>query len=208
MLTGIALFLLTLCLGLKAVRLANYVTGPFLVLTDIEVLYLDDGRNLADFPRGVRITYNGSFHPSTEQHSPELRFLIFNGTAKDLTCIGDSGKCVAPEVRLRGLDASSWDCMNGFPTYTIKSGEAAELVVTADDFNLLPGRSEQVLVGYTFYRPYNESDQYFAEPIVLPAEFRKAISKHLKKYATLRRNLIDMQRVSGKISIGIRSTLA
>jgi hypothetical protein len=41
------------------------------------------------------------------------------------------------------------------------------------------------MIGYKFEHSEGSSDQYFAEPIVLPVEFRKALIKHFKELRDL-----------------------
>lgn len=180
MLRRIAIFVLALFLGLQAVTLANAFAEQFSLPPEIDLLDADEKLARAELPKGVRISYNGIFQLAKDE-PPALRFLIYNGSPNELTCIGYSGMCSAPEIRLRGLDAAAWECMNGFPHYTVKPGESAEMVVSVEDFNLLPRKTDEVVIGYTFYHPNGGSDQYFAEPIILPAEFRKAVSKYLKQ---------------------------
>ena len=185
MLIKIAIFILALCLGLQAVTLANALIEQFSLPPETEVVGADENLARAELPKGIRISYNGVF-PRVKDRPPFLRFLIYNGSPNELTCIGYSGICASPEIRLRDLDASAWVCMNGSSHYTIKPGEAAELEVSVEDFNLLPGKTDEVVIGHKFEHPDGRSDQYFAEPIVLPAEFRKAISKYLKEVRDLR----------------------
>ena len=180
MLTRLAIFVPALFLGLQAVTLADAFFKQFSLPVEIEVVGSDEKLAPAELPKGIRISYNGAF-PRLKEHPPFLRFLIYNGSPKDLTCIGYSGICASPEIRVRELDASAWVCMNGSSIYTIKPGESAELQVSVEDFNLLPGKTDEVVIGYKFEHPDGRSDQYFAEPIVLPVEFRKAISKYLEE---------------------------
>ena len=184
MLIRIAIFALAVFLGLQAVTLANAFAEQFSLPPEIEVVGSNEKLERAERPKGVRITYDGMF-PFNEEVPPSLRFLIYNGSPNELTCIGYSGICASPEIRLRGLDASAWVCMNGSSLYTIKPGESAELEVSVEDFNLLPGKTDDVVIGHKFEHPDGRSDQYFAEPIVLPAEFRKAVSKYLKEVRDL-----------------------
>lgn len=182
MLTRIALFFLTLFLGIQAVALANYLTANFSLPadTDVAVETLTRDPTLAGLPKGVRISYNGMF-PRTKDAPPTLRFLIYNGSGRELFCLGYGGSCASPKILVRGLDAGSWECMNGSSHYKIKPGETAELKVYASDFNLLPDKTEEVVIGYDFGNLDRQSDKYYAEPIVLPAEFRKALRKYLKE---------------------------
>jgi len=186
---GIGMFLLTLCLGINADRLANYITDQFHLPGEIELIDAHDGMELAEVPRGIRIMYEGVFPVWAEEHEPPLRFHIYNGSSRELKCIGYSGMCASPEIRVRGLDATAWVCMNGSSFYTIKPGESAEVMVDPQDFNFLPGKSELVTVGYEFEHPDGSSDLYFAESIVLPAAFRKAVNKHLKEVCDLEAGL-------------------
>jgi hypothetical protein len=180
----IGIFVLALLLGLQAVTLANAFFEQFSLPLEIEVVGSDEKLARAELPKGIRISYNGAF-PRVKDHPPFLRFLIYNGSPNQLTCIGHSGICASPEIRLRDLDASAWVCMNGSSHYTIKPGESAELTVSVEDFNLLPGKTDEVVIGYKFEHPDGRSDQYFAEPIVLPAEFRKGVIKYLKEVRDL-----------------------
>lgn len=184
MLILIAMFVLALFLGLQAATLANAIYEQFSLPPEIEVVGSDEKLERAGRPKGVRITYDGMF-PFNEEVPPSLRFLIYNGSPNELTCIGYSGICASPEIRVRELDASAWVCMNGSSDYTIKPGDSAELMVTVQDFDLLPTKSELVMIGYKFEHPDGRSHQYFAEPIVLPAKFRKAVSKYLKEVRDL-----------------------
>lgn len=184
MLTRTGLFLLTLFLGLQVVALADHFAEQFFLPPEIEVLGSDERRSLAERPSGIRITYNGMF-PRAEDYPASLRFLIYNGSQGELTCIGYSGMCSSPEIRIRGLDATAWVCMIGSSFYKIGPGETAQLMVSAEDFALLPAKTEEVAIGIKFEHPDGRSDQFFAEPIILPAEFRKAVSKYLKEVRDL-----------------------
>ena len=73
----------------------------------------------------------------------------------------------------------------GSSVYTIKPGQSAELMIHSSDFQLLPGKTEKVVIGYEFENTEGQSHQHFAEPIVLPAEFRNAVRKYLKEVRDL-----------------------
>jgi hypothetical protein len=178
-------FFLALFLGIQAVMLANCLVANLSLPADADVVvhYRPDGEStLAEPPKGIRILYDGMW---TDHETPTLRFLIYNGSDRELSCVGFRGYCADPQIRLRGLDAKSWECMNGSSLYTIKPGEFAELMVSPSNFQLLPGRTEEVVIGYKFEDPSGSSNQYFAAPLVLPAEFRNAVKKYLKQYRDL-----------------------
>ena len=180
MVIRIGTFVLALFLGLQAVTLADAFVEQFSIPPEIDLLSSAEKLARAELPKGIRISYDGMF-PRVEDHPPFLRFLIYNGSPNELTCIGYSGICASPEIRVREVDASAWVCMNGSSFYKIKPGETAELTVSVEDFNLLPGKTDDVEIGYKFEHSDGRSDQYFAEPITLPAEFRKAVSKYRKE---------------------------
>ena len=175
------MFVLALFVGLQATMLAEAISEEFSLPPEIVVVGSDEKRERAELPKGVRITYDGMFPVNDEVPAPSLRFLIYNGSSEELTCIGYSGICASPAILVRELDATAWVCMNGSSNYTIKPGESAEMMVSVQDFNLLPGKTENVAVGYKFEFSAGLSDQYLAEPIVLPAKFRKALVKDLNE---------------------------
>lgn len=179
-------FFLALFLGIQAVSLAKYLAAKPSLPADADIVVdRSYGESTpAERPEGIRVLYDGIF-PSSDHQSPTLRFLIYNGSSREVSCIGYWGICASPEIRLRGLEAKAWVCMNGSSFYTIKPGESAELMVSAADFQLLPGKTEEVVIGYKFKYPDGRSDQYFAAPLVLPAEFRTAVRKYLKELRDL-----------------------
>ena len=108
MLTKIALFFLTLFLGIQAVALANHLAEqtslPANADVEVDGLYADPSQ--AEPPEGIRILYNGMF-AKVGDAPPILRFLIYNGSSRELSCIGYGGICASPEIRVRGLDAQA-----------------------------------------------------------------------------------------------------
>lgn len=175
---------MSLSVGLLVVALSEVFVEQNFLAAEIEVVGEDKKLKRVGLPKGVRITYDGVF-PVIEDEPVALRFLIYNGSPNELTCIGYSGICASPEIQVRGLDASAWVCMRGSSLYTIKPGKTAELKVTVENFDLLPDKSDEVVIGYKFEHPDGPSDLYFAEPIVLPTQFRKAVSKYLKEVRDL-----------------------
>ena len=178
------MFALTLFCGLQIVTLTSAFSEQFSLPREIDVVGSDENLAQAEIPKGIRIFFNGVY-PPVKDHPPILRFVIYNGSPNELTCIGYSRICASPEIRLRGLDTSAWECMNGSSFYKIKPGETAELMVSVEDFSLLPAKTENVTIGIKFEHSDGRSDSYFAEPIVLPAEFRKAVNKFLKEVRDL-----------------------
>ena len=180
----IGLFFLTLFLGIQAITLADCIVANLSVPADADIVV--DGSDLestqVERPGGIRILYDGTW---SDDETPVLLFLIYNGSFRELSCIGYGGRCLSPQIRLRGLDVKAWACMNGSSRYTIKPGESAELWVSPSDFELLPEQTEEVVIGYKFEDPSGSSNQYFAAPLVLPVEFRTAVRKYQKELRDL-----------------------
>lgn len=116
--------------------------------------------------------YNG-VNAGSSEFDEGLRFIIFNGSSENVSCIGYNGRCASPEIRISGRDAAAWVCMNGSSTYTIEPGRSAELIVGAYDFARLPSKAEKITIGYAFAT--GRADKYFAEPIILPSKFHEAV---------------------------------
>lgn len=124
-------------------------------------------------PAGIRISYIG-VKDST------LRFLIYNGSTEKLSCLGYSGICASPELRVNGLDATAWVCMNGSSIYEIQPGETVEMLVSTEDFARIPGKNDKVAVGFKSIDD-DAQDISFAEPIILPSAFRNEVRKSFAK---------------------------
>ena len=179
-LTKLAFFLLTLLIGIHTTALVTSAIGYFSVPSEIEVADPNEGKPIfATAPDGIQISYIG--RSSSADSGSDLRFLIYNGSGERLSCIGYSGRCVAPEIRIGTTDANAWVCLNGTSTYVIEPGSSAELEVGPYGFARLPGRSELVEVGYEFKYSDGRKERYFAEPIAIPDEFRNLLRKELKE---------------------------
>lgn len=179
-LTRIALFLLTLLIGIQTTALVTTAVGYLLVPSEIKVADPNEGKPIfATAPDGVQISYIG--RSSAADSGSNLRFLIYNGSGERLSCIGYSGRCIAPEIRIGTTEANAWVCLNGTSTYTIEPGTTAVLEVGTYDLARLPGRTELVEVGYEFEYSDGRKERYFAEPIAIPDEFRNLLRKELKE---------------------------
>ncbi len=173
--TGTLIFFVTLFVGIQTAAFVTSVMERFSVPADLAGRgYNDQADGVATAVYGIHISYIGVKESA-------LRFLIYNGSTERLRCLGYSGICVGPELRINGLDASAWVCLNGSSEYEIKPGEAVEMMVFPYDFALIPGKNEMVEVGFKSIDA-NEEDQYFAQPIVLPPAFRNEIRKSLSEF--------------------------
>ena len=112
---------------------------------------------------------------------PAMRFLIYNGSAEPLGCIGYEGICGSPAILIDGINEKAFYCMNGSSEYFIEPGTTAELEVFPHDVNRVPEKREQMSVGYEFRLTGGETVQHFAEPLTLPTEFREAIREDMKE---------------------------
>jgi hypothetical protein len=171
---GALIFLLTLFVGIQTAAFVTDVTAQFSLPAEIP----EPGSNernyrFAKAPAGIRISYIG-VNDST------LRFLIYNGSTEKVSCWGYSGICASPEIRINGLDANAWVCMNGSDNYVILPGDTAEMMVSPDDFARVPGKNEKVMVGYQSI-DVERQEHHFAQPMVLPPAFRNDIRKFLSK---------------------------
>lgn len=129
---------------------------------------------------GVLITYIGASSANV-YGVPAMRFLIYNGSAEPLGCIGYDGVCHSPSILIDGFDQKGFYCMNGSSEYFIEPGTTAELEVFPHDVNRVPEKREQMSVGYEFRLEGGETVQHFAESLSLPPDFRDAIRKDMKE---------------------------
>ena len=124
---GALIFSLTFFVGVKVAWVAGVVT-KFSMPAEIHRPDVNDrAERFARSPVGIRVSYIGLTGPT-------LRFLIHNGSTETLSCVGYSGMCASPEIRINGEDAKAWVCMNGSSTYLIEPGETVELAVGPYDF--------------------------------------------------------------------------
>lgn len=130
---------------------------------------------------GVLITYIG-VSSANVYGVPAMRFLIYNGSAEPLGCIGYEGVCSSPAILIDGINEKAFYCMNGSSEYFIEPGTTAELEVFPHDVDRLPGKREQMSVGYEFRLADGDTVQYFAEPLTLPPAFREAVREDIEKY--------------------------
>ncbi len=134
---GVLIFLLALFVGIQVAAFVTNVTAQFSLPADIpEPGFNEPIDQVAKAPTGIRISYIG-VNDST------LRFLIYNGSTEKVSCLGYSGICASPELRLNGLDAKAWVCMNGTSIYEILPGDTVEMMVSPYDFARVPGKNEQ-----------------------------------------------------------------
>lgn len=171
---GVLIFLSSLLVGVQVVSFITNMTEQFSLPREIpEPGFPIDTLRFPTSPVGVHVSYIG-VEDST------LRFLIYNGSTETLSCIGYSGICSSPVLRIDGLDAKAWMCMNWSSRYEIRPGDTVELMVFAEDFSRLPGKNDKIVVGFKSINK-KEQDLYFAEPIVIPSEFRNEIKKAFVK---------------------------
>lgn len=171
---GALIFLLALFVGIQLAAFVTNVTAQFSLPADIPEPGFDDHTDqVAKAPTGIRISYIG-LNEST------LRFLIYNGSTEKLSCLGYSGICASPALRINRLDANAWVCMNGSSIYEILPGDTVEMMVSPYDFARVPGKNEKVVVGYKSI-DNDTQDHYFAEPIVLPPTFSNEIRESFSK---------------------------
>jgi hypothetical protein len=171
---GTLIFLSALFAGIQAAAFVANVSAQFSLPADLPepVPLGTDRRPLA--PAEVRVSYIG-INEST------LRFLVYNGSTEKLSCLGYSGICASPELRINGLDASAWVCMNGSDIYEIMPGDTVEMMVGPYDFARVPGRDDEVAVGF---KSVDNDTQVveFAVPIVIPSAFRNEIRESLSEW--------------------------
>lgn len=129
---------------------------------------------------GVLITYIGASSANV-YGVPAMRFLIYNGSAEPLGCIGYDGVCHSPAILIDGINQKGFYCMNGSLEYFIEPGATAELKVFPHDVNRVAEKREQMSVGYEFRLEDGETVQYFAEPLTQPLDFREAIREDMKE---------------------------
>lgn len=165
---GTLIFSLALFAGIQATALIGNISAHFSLPTDqpeFDPLYTEERSPLA--PVGVRISYIGI-------NKTTLRFIIYNGSEKTLSCLGYAGICASPKLSINEADVSAWVCMNGSSKYQIRPGATAVMMVSPADFARVPGKYDRVVVGFTSVDE-NAEDLYLAEPIFIPATFRKQI---------------------------------
>jgi hypothetical protein len=175
---GMVAFCVALSIGIK---IAAFVPNAAVYLTSPEKIEVSplgtDG--YAKFPAGVLISYLGE--TSDEGRGTGMRFLIYNGSAEPISCIGYEGVCVSPEIFISGEAAAEWICLNGSSMYTISPSQTAQLLVEPYEFARLPEKMEIVTIGYTFEHTDGRNTQSLAEPMTLPPAFRNAVSEAIKK---------------------------
>lgn len=170
--TGAPVLLLTLFVGIQVAAFVTNVTTRFSLPADIpEPGFKHHGNQTPKAPTGIRVSYIGN-------RESTLRFLIYNGSKEKLLCLGYSGICASPELLINGLDASAWVCMNGSSILEIMPGNTAEMMVSPEDFAQVPGKSDEVAVGFKSIDD-DRPDIYFAEPILIPRAFRNEIRENL-----------------------------
>lgn len=161
-------------MGIQVAAFVTNVTAQFSLPADIpEPGFNDHTDQVPKAPTGIRISYIG-INEST------LRFLIYNGSTEKVSCLGYSGICASPEIRINGLDANAWVCMNGSSVYEIMPGDTVEMMVSPYDFARVPGKNDKVAIGYKSIQD-DTQEPHFAEPIVLPPAFRNEIRESFSK---------------------------
>ena len=127
-------------------------------------------------PSDVMVIYAGLSY-DLDAMVPRLKFVIVNGSAKQITYKAETPTSPRPRLTLNGTEIfSGSECQFRIPDFFMWPGESAEVYVYAHRFKNRPRSTDRMTVGFYLRPRLDDSGEYYtSEEFQLTEEFIAAI---------------------------------
>jgi hypothetical protein len=126
-------------------------------------------------PAGISVAYAGVGHDGIDF----LRFIVHNGTPKDVVYAAKVSDLPVPEVTVNNVPVpDKYRCGSGLRLYRIAPGASAEFHVLPYEFETSTPKNALVSVGFYMFQDKPElAETKVSQPFPLPPRFRSAIMR-------------------------------